>query len=239
MGSMEKKRLLPAVTLVVLAAASAALSFAENPPRFEGIRTEPGEKDVVSAKKFLKTLGEPDTEEAEKVLSETKKNPHAERQGKNAEEFFSAKPDPRSPAEADASPADGGTELFYFFSFSMPPSTLRAVAEETAAAGGVMVLRGLAGGDLRETVLLISGVVGKTGAQIWIEPSLFECLGVAAVPQLALVSGFSEGEDCGGADYVKVSGDVPVSRALEIMEKEDENAGTFLGRMRKGDFYGD
>ena len=238
MGSMEKKRLLPAVTGIALAAL-ALVSSAEYPPRLEGIRTEPGEKDVVSAKKFLKTLGEPDTEEAEKVLSETKKNPHAERQEKNAEEFFSAKPDPRSPAEADASPADGGTGLFYFFSFSMPPATLRAVAEETAAAGGVMVLRGLAGGDLRETVLLISGVVGKTGAQIWIEPSLFECLGVAAVPQLALVSGFSEGEDCGGADYVKISGDVSVSRALEIMEKEDENAGTFLKRMRKGGFYGD
>lgn len=238
MGSMEKKRLLPAVTGIALAAL-ALVSSAEDPPRLEGIRTEPGEKDVVSAKKFLETLGAPDVKEAEKVLSETKKNPHAERQEKNAEEFFSAKPDPRPPAEADASPADGGTELFYFFSFSMPPATLRAVAEETAAAGGIMVLRGLAGGDLRETVLLISGVVGKTGAQIWIEPSLFECLGVAAVPQLALVSGFSEGEDCGGADYVKVSGDVSVSRALEIMEKEDENAGTFLGRMRKGGFYGD
>lgn len=238
MGSMEKKRLLPTVTGIALAAL-ALVSSAEDPPRLEGIRTEPGGKDVVSVKKFLKTLGEPDTEEAEKALSEAKKNPYAERQEKNAEEFFSAKPDSRSPAEADASPADGGAGLFYFFSFSMPPATLRAVAEETAAAGGIMVLRGLAGGDLRETVLLISGVVGKTGAQIWIEPSLFECLGVAAVPQLALVSGFSEGEDCGGADYVKVSGDVSVSRALEIMEKEDENAGTFLGRMRKGGFYGD
>jgi len=238
MGSMEKKRLLPAVTGIALAAL-ALVSSAEGPPRLEGIRTEPGEKDIVSVKKFLKTLGEPDVKEAEKVLSETKKNPHGERQEKNAEEFFSAKPDSRSPAEADVSPADGGTGLFYFFSFSMPPATLRAVAEETAAAGGVMVLRGLAGGDLRETVLLVSGVVGKTGAEIWIEPSLFECLGVAAVPQLALVSGFSEGEDCGGADYVKVSGDVSVSRALEIMEKEDENAGTFLKRMRKGGFYGD
>ena len=238
MGSMEKKRLLPAVTGIALAAL-ALVSFAENPAELEGIRTEPEEKDVVSVKKFLETLGESDTEEAEKVLSETKKNPHAERQEKNAEEFFSAKPDSRSPAEADVSPADGGPGLFYFFSFSMPPATLRDGAEETAAAGGIMVLRGLAGGDLRETVSLISGVVGKTGAQIWIEPSLFECLGVAAVPQLALVSGFSEGEDCGGADYVKVSGDVSVSRALEIMEKEDENAGTFLGRMRKGGFYGD
>lgn len=238
MGSMEKKRLLPALTGIALATL-ALVSSAEDPAELEGIRTEPGGKDVVSVKKFLKTLGEPDTEEAEKVLSEAKKNPHAERQEKNAEDFFSAKPDFRSPAEADASPADGGAGLFYFFSFSMPPATLRAVAEETAAAGGVMVLRGLAGGGLRETVYLISGVVGKTGAEIWIEPSLFECLGVGAVPQLAVVSGFSEGGDCGDADYVKVSGDVSVSRALEIMQKEDENAGTFLGRMRKGGFYGD
>ena len=238
MGSMEKKRLLPAVTGIALAAL-ALVSSAEDPPRLEGIRTEAGEKDIVSVKKFLKTLGEPDMKKAEEVLSETKKNPHARERKEEAEEFFSAKPDSRSPAEADVSPAAGGAGLFYFFSFSMPPATLRAVAEETAAAGGVMVLRGLAGGDLRETVSLVSGVVGKTGAEIWIEPSLFECLGVEAVPQPAVVSGFSEGADCGGADYVKVSGDVSVSRALEIMEKEDENAGTFLGRMRKGGFYGD
>ena len=239
MGSMEKKRLLPALTVILLAAL-AVFSFAEDRPSLEGVRTEPEEKDVVSAREFLKTLGKPDVKKAEKILSETRKNPHMEKQKELAEDFLSAKTgSPQAPPEADVSPADGGTRLFYFFSFSMPLATLRSVAEETAAAGGVMVLRGLAGDDFRETVLRASEVAGKTGAEIWIEPSLFECLGVEAVPQIALVSGFSEGADCAGAGYAKVSGDVSVSYALEIMQKEDADAGTFLGRMRDGGFYGD
>ena len=239
MGSMEKKRLLPALTGILLAAA-AGFSFAEDPPSLEGVRTEPEERDVVSAREFLKTLGKPDMEKAEKILSDAKKNPHLEKQKENAADFLSAKTgSPQAPPEAADRPADGGPRLFYFFSFSMPLATLRSVAEETAAAGGVMVLRGLAGDGFRETVLRVSEVAGKTAAEIWIEPSLFECLGVEAVPQTALVSGFSEGEDCAGAEYAKVSGDVSVSYALEIMEKEDADAGTFLGRMRAGGFYGD
>lgn len=239
MGSMEKKRLLPALTGILLAGL-AVFSFAEAPPPLEGVRTEPDGKDVVSAREFLKTAAKPDMEKAEKILSETRKNPHVEKQKELAEDFLSAKTgSPPASPEADISPADDGTRLFYFFSFSMPLATLRSVAEETAAAGGVMVLRGLAGGDFRETVLRVSEVAGKTAAEIWIEPSLFECLGVRAVPQLALVSGFSEGADCGNADYLKVSGDVSVSYALEIMEKEDPHAGTFLGRVREGGFYGD
>ena len=239
MGSMEKKRLLPALTGILLAAL-AGFSLAEDPPPLEGVRTEPEEKDVVSAREFLETAAKPDVEKAEKIFSETMNNPHLEKQKELAEEFLSAKTgSPQAPPEADISPADGGTRLFYFFSFSMPLATLRSVAEETAAAGGVMVLRGLAGDDFRETVLRASEVAGKTDAEIWIEPSLFECLGVEAVPQLALVSGFSEGADCAGAEYVKVSGDVSVSYALEIMRKEDADAGTFLGRVRAGGFYGD
>lgn len=239
MGSMEKKRLLPAVTGTVLAAL-ALVSFAEGPPSPEGVRTEPGKKAVVSVRKFLETLGKPDVKEAEKVLSETKKNPHVEKQEENAAAFLSTETDsPKSSPEGNPPSGNGETRLFYFFSFSMPMATLRDAAEEIAAAGGVMVLRGLAAGNLGETALLISEAAGKSPAETWIEPTLFECLGVEAVPQLAVVSGFSEGGDCRGADYVKVSGDVSVSRALEIMRKEDENAGAFLGRMRTGGFYGD
>lgn len=239
MGSMEKKRLLPALTVIPLVA-FAVFSLAEDPPPLEGVRTEPEERDVVSAREFLETAAKPDMEKAEEILSEAKKNPHVEKQKELAEDFLSAKTDsPPAPPEAADRPADGGTRLFYFFSLSMPLATLRSVAEETAAAGGVMVLRGLAGGDFRETILRASEVAGKTDAEIWIEPSLFECLGVDAVPQTALVSGFSEGADCAGAGYVKVSGDVSVSYALEIMRKEDPHAGTFLGRVREGGFYGD
>ena len=153
MGSMEKKRLLPAVTAIFVATL-AVLSSAEDPPRLEGIRTEPGEKDILSVKKFLQTLGEPDMKKAKKVLSEAKKNPHAQRQEKNTEEFFSAKPDSRTPSETDASPADGRAGLFYFFSFSMPRETpaLDDSVENPVSAAGAEISRGLRREETDETI---------------------------------------------------------------------------------------
>lgn len=66
----------------------------------------------------------------------------------------------------------------------MPLSTLRKAARESAAGGAVMVLRALSGEDLGGTVSRISEVIGKTGAQVWIDPLLFECFSVEAVPIL-------------------------------------------------------
>ena len=102
-----------------------------------------------------------------------------------------------------------------------------------------MVLRGLSGEDLGETASRISDVIGKTGAQTWIDPLLFECFSVEAVPQLVLARGYAPGADCGGLRHVKISGDVSLPYALGLMEKEDPNAGIFIERLEKNGFYGD
>ena len=240
MGAMEKKRLLPALIAVALAFTATASATAENPASLKGVRTSPGEAELSRVKKLLGNLKEPDTQGAEKTLSEIRNNSPEEKETEEIMELLSAKPQPATAlSEKKAGTGSGNARVFYFFSFSMPHSTLREAARESAAGGAVMVLRGLSGEDLGGTVSRISEVIGKTGAQVWIDPLLFECFSVGAVPQIVLAHGHLPGADCEGLRHVKVSGDVSLPYALGLMEKEDANAGIFIERLNKNGFYGD
>ena len=235
---MEKKRLLPALIMAVLAALGTQALPAEDPVSLRGVRTKPDEAESSRAREFMGELLSPDIAGAEKTLSEI--NSPGEKETEEIMELLSVKSPP-----SEASPEkNAGTEnkrlkLFYFFSFSMPRSSLREAAQESAAGGAVMVLRGLSGEDLGETASRISEVIGKTGAQVWIDPVLFECFSVGAVPQLVLAYGHLPGADCEGLRHVKVSGDVSLPYALGLMEKEDANAGMFIRRLEKNGFHGD
>lgn len=240
MDSLEKKRLLPALTSAGLVAALAVICLAQDADQLKGIRTESDEKNIVSAEKFVESLGEPDFKRAEKFLRKIRSDSTAEKWTEDATDFLSTERAASPPsAGKNVVSARGEPKLFYFFSFSMPVPTLRDAARDTAATGGVMVLRGLAGANVRETAFRVSEIVGNLPAEVWIDPFLFGCFGVEAVPELVLARNFSEGNECEKQDYVKVSGDISVSLALEAMEGEDENAGTFLGKIREGGFYGD
>jgi len=234
---MEKKRLLPALIAAVLTASGATASLAENPVSLRGVRTEPGEADLSSARELMGGLLEPDIAGAEKTLSEI--NSPGEKETEEVMKLLSVKPPPSGAfPEKSAGKENKGPDLFYFFSFSMPLPSLKEAARETAAGGAVMVLRGLSGEDLGETASRISDMIGKTGAQVWIDPVLFECFSVGAVPQLVLAYGHMPGADCEGLRYVKVSGDVSLPYALGLMEKEDANAGVFIRRLEESGFYG-
>ena len=238
MGAMEKKRLLSALIAAALAAQGMSAAAAENPVSLRGVRTKPDEAELSRARELLGDLLPPDLAGAERALSET--NSPGKKETGEVMELLSAKPPPAGAFPGKS--ADGGNgepELFYFFSFSMPRSSLREAARESAAGGAVMVLRGLPEEDFRETASLISGVIGKTGGRVWIDPVFFECFSVGAVPQLVLAYGREEGADCAGLRHVKVSGDVSLPRALGLMEKEDANAGLFIRRLRENGFYGD
>ena len=192
MGAMEKKRLLFALIAAALVASGAAASPKENPVSLGEIRTEPGEAEISRAKKLMGELLSPDMAGAEKALSEI--NSPGEKETEEVMELLSVKPPPGGVSPEKNADAGGGTpELFYFFSFSMPRSSLREAAQESAAGGAVMVLRGLSGETLGETASRISGVIGKTEAEVWIDPVLFECLAVEAVPQLVLAYGYLPG----------------------------------------------
>ena len=235
MGAMEKKRLLFALIAAALVASGAAK---ENPVSLGEIRTEPGEAEISRAKKLMGELLSPDIAGAKKTLSET--NSPGKKETEEVMEMLSVKPPPGGASpEKNAGTGNGTPELFYFFSFSMPRSSLREAAQESAAGGAVMVLRGLSGETLGETASRISGVIGKTEAEVWIDPVLFECLAVEAVPQLVLAYGYLPGAECGDLRHVRVSGDVSLPYALGLMEKEDANAGMFIKRLGKNGFYGD
>ena len=242
MGFMEKKRLLSALTAtaLTLAAAGAGVSAAGETGPLGEIRTEPGEKHMREAKELLERLAEPDLAEAEKTLHEMGENSRGEQQREEAEKFLSAKaPSPPAFSERGAAWEKGKPWLLYFFSFSMPASSLREAARETGAAGGVMVLRGLVGESLGRTALRISEVTGGSGVEVWIEPFLFECFSVGAVPQLVLLYGPPPRTDCEKSRYLRISGDLSLPRALGLMKKEDENAGAFIRRLEEQGFYRD
>ena len=235
---MEKKRLLRALIIAVLAAPGTQALPVEDPVSLQGVRTEPDEAESSRAKKLMGDLLEPDVAGAEKTLSEIN-SPRA-KETEEIMELLSVKPPPSETfPEKSAGKENNRAKLFYFFSFSMPRSSLREAARESAAGGAVMVLRGLSGEDLGETASRISEVIGKTQAQVWIDPVLFECFSVGTVPQLVLAYGHIPGGDCGELRHVKVSGDVSLPYALGLMEKEDANAGIFIRRLEKNGFRGD
>ncbi len=234
---MEKKRLLPALIVAVLAAPGTPALPAEDPVSLRGVRTEPGEAESSRARKLMGDLLEPDIAGVEKTLSEI--NSPGEKETEEIMELLSVKSPPSGAfPEKSAGKENNRPKLFYFFSFSMPNSSLREAALESVAGGAVMVLRGLSGEDLGETASRISDIIGKTGAQVWIDPVLFECFSVGVVPQLVLAYGHMQGADCEGLRHVKVSGNVSLPYALGLMEKEDANAGVFIRRLEKNGFYG-
>ena len=194
MGAMEKKRLLPALIATVLAVSWTAASYAQDSVSLDGIRTKPKKAELARAKNFLGNLLEPDMAEAEKTLSGMKNNYPGKKQTEDVMKFLSVKP-PRAAGFPEKTPDSGKVTpmLFYFFSFSMPRPSLREAARESSAAGAVMVIRGLSGEDFGKTASRISELIGKTEAEVWIDPVLFECFSVGAVPQLVLAYGHLPG----------------------------------------------
>lgn len=238
MGTMEKKRLLPALIAALIAASGTNSSPVEDLSSLRGVRMEAGEAELAHTREFLGELLEPDVAGAKKALSEL--NSPGEKETEEIMKLLSAKSPPAATfPEKRAETENEKAKLFYFFSFSMPRSSLREAARESVVGGAVMVLRGLSGEDFGGTALRISDIIGKTGAQIWIDPLLFECFSVEVVPQLVLAHGHLPGADCEGLRHVKVSGDVSLLHALGLMEKEDASAGIFIERLENNGFYGD
>ncbi len=233
---MEKKRLLSALMAAALAAWAAPALAEEDPLR--GIRTKPEKAALAGAEKLKEKLYEPDFAGAQKMLSEIK-TPKAA-QTAQIMELLSVKPPPAGmPPQKTTGTKGSESKLFYFFSFSMPRLSLREAAAESAAAGAVMVLRGLYEDDPAKTASRISEMIGRSGAEVWIDPALFGCFSVKTVPQIVLARRHSPGADCKETRHVKVSGDVSVRYALGVIKKEDADAGVFIRRLRKSGFYGD
>ena len=115
-------------------------------------------------------------------------------------------------------------ELLVFISLSMPPASLRRLAQQTARAGGVLLLRGLKQGSLARTVDTLRAL-GLANAPIQIDPLAFRQYQVRLVPTFVLsqapAASRLDASGCSSADsYLSVAGDVSLAFALEALQRQ-------------------
>jgi conjugal transfer pilus assembly protein TrbC len=113
--------------------------------------------------------------------------------------------------------------LIAFVSVSMPKPSLDRLLSDAERYGATVIIRGMVGGSIPTTAELVQKLLA--GRQIaWnIDPEAFKRYRISSVPAYVLVKGGSEastacedGMQCfAEADYLKLSGDVPLRFALE------------------------
>jgi conjugal transfer pilus assembly protein TrbC len=126
-------------------------------------------------------------------------------------------------------------ELLVFISTAMPKEALRRLAQQSAKAGGILVLRGFRGGlnkgAMQATLQELQPLV-KEGADIQINPEAFSRYDVSAVPTFVLSA---QDEGC-AANFqcqwraAKLVGDVSLDYALEQWTKNGGRAGSIAQR---------
>jgi len=143
--------------------------------------------------------------------------------------------------------AAGGTSkgpgLFVFASLGMPEATLMRLFEQAARAQASIVIRGLAGGSLRDTVARVQKLIGARQVSVQIDPQAFDRYAVKRVPTFVLARNGERPESCSSGscppptDFVSTAGDVSLDYALEHMRRTAPafqlETGVFLGRLKR------
>lgn len=129
--------------------------------------------------------------------------------------------------------------LFAFVSFSMPDSALRQIIRDVAAAGGMVVFRGMPENSVQAFRARLLNVLGtsETPAGIGIDPRLFRAFQVTHAPTFVVpATGFElcDGFDCQDTPppHDRMSGNVSVSYVLETMAS-GIGAGARIARVLK------
>ncbi len=119
-----------------------------------------------------------------------------------------------------------------FVSFAMPAASLKALLDESAKTGAPLVLRGMVDGSMKRTLEhireLVTGV-RPDGPQptITIDPTAYARFDVDKVPSFVFALEPirpCERETCPTPLHLKVSGDVSLSYALDIMSSQAKSA---------------
>lgn len=234
MGAMEKKRLLCVLALIcwILALSPKSINLAA-----QEIRTEPSEEELNRAKQMIHDFQEPREKEAKDIIRKFQ-GPNKEK----AKEFFQLEEDNQSKTSQG--------QLYYFFSFSMPEGSIKAIVPEAERTGAVMVIRGMKEEiGLRATLMKVSEILKRSSTgltmgsdketynvEVWIHSVLFRCFHVDAVPQIVYVVGKQDEKGC-SSDYIKVRGDVSLEYALSLIAKEDKSAEKYLKLLKEENFY--
>jgi conjugal transfer pilus assembly protein TrbC len=103
-------------------------------------------------------------------------------------------------------------QLYVFISASMPTPALREVAQDSVRLRAPLLLRGLVGSSLEETLLNMKDLA-RLGAALEVDPLLFEAYGIQAVPAVVMTCG-GRGEGPFAVTY----GAAP-SKALPLLRK--------------------
>ena len=146
------------------------------------------------------------------------------------------------PAERHATEIVGGAavrraaaEVLIFTSLSVPAASWRQWAQDAAALGVPMVLRGVGENGLAETAIAIRNRLGGLEAGIAIDPRLFRLFAVERVPVVIVVPGGvppCESRGCSDdpvPDHDFVAGNIGLAAALEAVAAEGE-AGRAVAR---------
>ena len=162
----------------------------------------------------------------------------AEARGKRyvSEAAKAKRPGPDSTFDFDKMLADAGAmtsenmgqapRFIAFASTSMPPASLRAMIDDVARAGGVVVFRGLPQNSAKALTTALSKVA-KPGEQldgVGIDPRLFRAFEIQAVPAYVVTSSdfdLCDGFDCVGLlpPHDRMIGNVTAGYALETFAR--------------------
>ena len=147
---------------------------------------------------------------------------------------------------ADPPPAEGigsGPGLLVFASLGMPEATLTRLVDQAAQARAAIVLRGLAGGSLRDTVARVQKLIGPRQVSVQIDPQAFDRYAIKRVPAFVLARNGEQPQACASGtcppptDFVSTAGDVTLDYALEHMRRAapafQREAGVFLARLKR------
>lgn len=123
--------------------------------------------------------------------------------------------------ESQSAQTKEGPFLYLFFSFGMPEGSIHRMAEDAEKAGAIMVLRGFVNDSGRETRAAMFKFGKEHKAELDIDPTVFRKFKIDQVPAVVLVKKICP--KCQEAqpenEFIKVSGDVSLSYALEDLER--------------------
>ncbi len=125
--------------------------------------------------------------------------------------------------QAQGVPAPGG--LSVFVSLSMPRGSLELLVAEAERTGATLVLRGMVDRSISKTMLAVQKLIGSRQVGWAIDPDAFTRFRVETVPVFVLTRQGAHIEGCGDEacftqdDYVRLSGDVSITYALDAIER--------------------
>lgn len=135
--------------------------------------------------------------------------------------------------------------LRVFVTLDMPAASLKAMADQAARSGAVLVLRGLKDHSMRATIEAVQALIGERQVAWQIDPEAFKRFAVERAPTFVLLTGGAGGPagestctaDCPlASSFVAIAGDVSLDYALHAMVRQvpgaKPHAHPFLTRLK-------